>query len=52
LLRDAVMLPLLEARLDLARRRAKPDPYALPTRLTRDEAGTPSPQDEAVEAAR
>jgi radical SAM superfamily enzyme YgiQ (UPF0313 family) len=48
--RDAVMLPLLEARLELARRRARPDPYALPTLLSRDEAGTPSPQDEAVEA--
>ena len=52
LIRDAVMLPLLEARLELARRRAKPDPYALPTLLTRHEAGTPSPQDEAVEARR
>jgi radical SAM superfamily enzyme YgiQ (UPF0313 family) len=45
LLRDAAMLPLLEARLDLARRRARPDPYALPTLLSRDQAGTPSQQE-------
>jgi hypothetical protein len=44
------MLPLLEARLELAHRHARPDPYALPTLLTRAEAGTPSPQDEPVEA--
>jgi radical SAM superfamily enzyme YgiQ (UPF0313 family) len=50
LVRDAVMMPLLEVRLELAHRRARPDPYALPTLLTRDEAGTPSPQDEPVEA--
>jgi anaerobic magnesium-protoporphyrin IX monomethyl ester cyclase len=50
--RDAAMLPLLELRLELARRRARRDPYALPTMLTREEAGTPSPQDEAVGAGR
>ena len=32
LLRDAVNLPLLEMRLEWARRRARPDPDALPTR--------------------
>ena len=44
-LRDYVMLPVLEARLELARRRAKPDRYALPTLLSRDQAGTPSTQE-------
>ena len=44
-LRDYAMLPVLEARLELARRRAKPDRYALPTLLSRDQAGTPSPQE-------
>jgi hypothetical protein len=39
------MLPLLELRLEIGRRRANPDPYALPTLLSRDEAGTPSPQE-------
>ena len=52
LLRDAAVLPLLELRLELARRRAKPDAYALPTLLSRDQAGTPSPQEEAVESMR
>jgi anaerobic magnesium-protoporphyrin IX monomethyl ester cyclase len=52
LVRDAVMLPLLQLRLEIARRRAKPDPDALPTLLSRAEAGTPSPQDEAVESMR
>jgi len=52
LVRDALMLPLLELRLEVARRRAKPDPYALPVALSRDEAGTPSPQDEAVGSRR
>ncbi len=50
LLRDAVNLPLLELRLELARRRARPDPYALPTALSRTQAGTPSPQE--VESVR
>jgi anaerobic magnesium-protoporphyrin IX monomethyl ester cyclase len=52
LLRDMVLLPLLELRLELARRRARPDPYALPVALSRSEAGTPSPQEEAVELRR
>ena len=52
LLRDALMLPLLELRLELARRRASPDPYALPPLLSRDEAGTPSPHEDAVVSKR
>jgi len=52
LTRDVVMLPVLEARLELSRRRAKPDASALPTELSRDEAATPSSQDEAVVARR
>jgi radical SAM superfamily enzyme YgiQ (UPF0313 family) len=50
--RDAVLLPLLQARLELARRRAPHDASSLPTELSRDEAATPSAQDEAVAARR
>jgi radical SAM superfamily enzyme YgiQ (UPF0313 family) len=46
--RDAAWLPLLESRLELARRRARHDASALPTELSRDEAATPSAQDEAA----
>jgi anaerobic magnesium-protoporphyrin IX monomethyl ester cyclase len=45
-LRDAALLPLLEARLELARRRAPHDASVLPTQFSRDEAATPSVQDE------
>jgi radical SAM superfamily enzyme YgiQ (UPF0313 family) len=45
LLRDAVMLPVLEARLELARRRARPSANVLPTELSREAASTPSPQE-------
>jgi hypothetical protein len=48
LVRDAAILPVLELRLAIARRRARPDPYALPTMLSRAEAGTPSPQEETA----
>jgi hypothetical protein len=47
-----VLLPLLQARLELARRRAPHDASSLPTELSRDEAATPSAQDEAVAARR
>jgi anaerobic magnesium-protoporphyrin IX monomethyl ester cyclase len=52
LLRDMAMLPLLEARLELTRRRSNPDASPLPTALSRHEAATPSPQDEAVRSGR
>jgi radical SAM superfamily enzyme YgiQ (UPF0313 family) len=50
--RDALMLPLLQARLELARRRARHDASVLPTELTRVEAATPSAQDDAVASRR
>jgi radical SAM superfamily enzyme YgiQ (UPF0313 family) len=50
--RDSMLLPVLEARLELARRRARPDASALPIALTRVEAATPSAQDEAVSTRR
>ncbi len=50
--RDAALLPVLEARLELSRRRAPPDASALPTELSRDEAATPSSQDEAAAVGR
>jgi anaerobic magnesium-protoporphyrin IX monomethyl ester cyclase len=50
--RDAALVPLLQARLELARRRAQHDASSLPTELSRDEAATPSAQDEAVAARR
>ena len=48
--RDAALLPVLEARLELSRRKARPDATVLPTELSRTESATPSPQDEAVAA--
>ena len=50
--RDAVISPLLQARLELLRRRVRPDASALPTELSRDEAAMPSAQDEAAAARR
>ncbi len=52
LLRDVVTLPLFELRLEVARRKARHDPCALPTKLSRADAGTPSPQDDAVGSRR
>jgi hypothetical protein len=52
LCRDAALLPLLELRLEVERRRAPHDASLLPTELSRDEAATPSAQDEAVAAQR
>jgi anaerobic magnesium-protoporphyrin IX monomethyl ester cyclase len=45
LMRDAVTLPLLKTRLELARRRARISGNALPVELSREQAGTPSPQE-------
>jgi hypothetical protein len=50
--RDVALLPLLQVRLEVARRRAPHDGSSLPTELSRDEAATPSAQDEAVAARR
>jgi anaerobic magnesium-protoporphyrin IX monomethyl ester cyclase len=50
--RDALLLPLLQLRLELARRRARHDASVLPTELTRIEAATPSAQDDAVASRR
>ena len=44
--RDAAMLPLLRARLDLARRRERRNDAELPVALDRRQASTPSPQGE------
>jgi hypothetical protein len=48
LCRDAALLPLLELRLEVERRRAPHDASSLPTELSRDEAATPSAQDEPL----
>jgi anaerobic magnesium-protoporphyrin IX monomethyl ester cyclase len=51
-LRDAVLLPVWQARLELARRRASLDASLLPIELSRDEAATPSEQDDAIHVVR
>jgi radical SAM superfamily enzyme YgiQ (UPF0313 family) len=52
LLRDAAVLPLQRAELQLRRRRASRNDRGLRVELTRIEAATPSAQDEAMEARR
>jgi radical SAM superfamily enzyme YgiQ (UPF0313 family) len=50
--RDVVLLPIWQARLELARRRARPDASILPIELSRDAAATPSQQEDAVHVVR